>query len=176
MAGDRADRAIPRPLMTTKLQRRILRSRRIADLARYVGVCLDKVFCDAARNTIPKLHIFLRRVIGAYPFLYIFLLELRSHLARIEMSFGELFWCRGVGLGWFFEPIPCNCSNARTERRILYTEKPKAIFPSATLADSRIFLRSLETEAVRTGDIDYTALHTQFPLAAPPTVGISVVG
>ena len=163
-----------RLFMTTKLQRRTLRSRRIADLARYAGVYLDKVFCDAGRSTIPTFHVFLRRVIGAYPLLYMFLLELRSHLARIEMSFGELLWCRGVGLGWFFEPIPCNCSNARTERRILYIEKLKAIVPSATLADSRIFLRSLETEAARTGDIDYTTLHTQFPLAAPPTVAMSL--
>ena len=163
-----------RLLMTTKLQRRTLRSRRMADLARYAGVYLDKVFCDAGRSTIPTFHVFLRRVIGAYPLLYMFLLELRSHLARIEMSFGELLWCRGVGLGWFFEPIPCNCSNARTERRILYIEKLKAIVPSATLADSRIFLRSLETEAARTGDIDYTTLHTQFPLAAPPTVAMSL--
>ena len=130
-----------------KLRRQQTLSRKIERLAAWLGGLFDSFFSTPSAKPTSGFRLFLGRWVRSHALLYKFLLEVRSFLGHIEMSFGRSLWQGVLDLGPDAEFLPCGClvPNAQTDFHILCIRKQEAAFPWATLADNQILFQTLDS-------------------------------
>jgi hypothetical protein len=116
-------------------------SETIARLAQWLGVRFDRLL----QLPYEKPNSVYFRCFRSSPLLHKFLFEIRNFLGRIEMSFGKSLWVGGLCIGQSSQGPKAESENDWLKFRMLCIQNLEVAVPWATIVDSQILLRVLDS-------------------------------